>query len=138
LIEVVSELWLSDNHHSRNKQLQESKSEQTFHIMGSSGSSHYKSHAEREADRHRREQRALAKLKRKQDRQAKKYAEKVERDAWLRNFRRREMEKKWWNVGWWPVYQWWKEKSGWEEEVYRRRKEGLLDSEGVSLRAHHD
>jgi len=108
--------------------------------MGAGGSSHYKSHAEREADRHKREQRARAKQRKRQEEQARKNAEKIERDAWLRNHRNitPDPEKKWWHAGWWPVYQWWKEKSAWEEELYRRKKEGLLDSEGVSLRVHQD
>jgi hypothetical protein len=106
--------------------------------MGAGGSSHYKSHAEREADRRRREQRARVRQKKKQDEQARKNAEKVERDAFIRNYRSRGLEKQWWNTGWWPVYQWWKEKSAWEEELYRRKKEGGLDSAGVSLREHHD
>jgi hypothetical protein len=106
--------------------------------MGIGGSSHYKSHAECEADRYKREQRAQQRQKKRQEEQAKNNAEKVERDAWIRNYRIRGLEKQWWHVGWWPVYQWWKEKSAWKNELYRRKKEGLLDSEGVSLRPHYD
>jgi hypothetical protein len=97
------------------------------------GSSTPMTPAQREAARQKREE----KRKKKQDEQAKKDALKREKKAWLRNYRAR-LEKKWWHAGWWPIYEWWKEKSAWEEELYRRRKEGLLDSEGVPLRAHHD
>jgi hypothetical protein len=97
------------------------------------GSSTPRTPAQREADR----QKRLENRKKKQDEQAKKDALKREKNAWLRNYGAR-LEKKWWHAGWWPVYEWWKEKSAWEDELYRRRKEGLLDSEGVPLRAHHD
>lgn len=106
--------------------------------MGAGGSSHYKTHAESEAARVKREQCAREKLKRKQDEEAKKKALNAEREAWLRNYKARGLEKKWWHVGWWPLYAWWKEKVAWEDELHRRRKEGLLDSEGLPLRSHHD
>jgi len=103
------------------------------------GSGSSKPMTQREREEHRRKK-ALAAQKRRQrkeQKQAKKDAIKRERDAWLRNYRGK-LEKKWWNAGWWPIYEWWKEKAAWEEELYRRRKEGLLDSEGVPLRSHHD
>jgi len=105
--------------------------------MGGGGSKRYRSPAEREAHRRKKELATQARRKRKQEKEAKKEAIKRERDAWLRNYRGK-LEKKWWHVGWWPIYEWWKEKAAWDEELYRRRKEGLLDSEGVPLRSHHD
>jgi hypothetical protein len=108
-----------------------------FTVMGTGGSKPCKSPAEREADRRKRELAAQAQRKNKQERKSKKEAIKRERDAWLRNYRGR-LEKKWWHAGLWPIYKWWKEKAAWEEELYRRRKEGLLDSEGVPLRSHYD
>ncbi len=105
--------------------------------MGGTCSTNYTTHAEREAARYKREQRAAQKLKRKGEKQVKTNALKRERDAWLRNCSVR-LEKKWWHVGWWPIYEWWKERSAWEVELYRRKKEGLLDPEGVPLRSHHD
>src|ERR1700710_2671353 len=105
--------------------------------MGGGSSRPVRTPEQRAADRRKRQLRAQEKLKKQQAKQAKKEILNRERDAWLRNYKAR-LEKKWWHVGWWPIYEWWKEKSAWEEEMFRRRKEGLLDSEGVPLRAHHD
>jgi hypothetical protein len=104
--------------------------------MGGAGSTPM-TPAEREAARRRRQQRAEAKLKKKQSKQAKKDALQREKDAWLRNYRAR-LEKKWWNAGWWPIYERWKENSAWDQEMQWRKKEGLLNSDGVPLRIHHD
>jgi hypothetical protein len=105
--------------------------------MGGGCSTHVKTPAEREAARRKREQRAAARLKRKEYKQVKADALKRERDSWLRNYSAR-LEKQWWHVGWWPIYEWWSERNAWEVELYRRKKEGLLDAEGVPLRSHHD
>ncbi len=105
--------------------------------MGGGASTHHKTPAERAAARYKREQRAAARRNRKEVKKAKTKALKRERDSWLRNYSAR-LEKQWWHVGWWPVYEWWKERSAWEVELYRRKKEGLLDPEGVPLRSHHD
>ena len=113
--------------------------------MGGGSSTPYRTHAEREAERHRREQRAReayrrkqAEKKRKQEYQAKKNALHRERDKWARSYKTSMLDKQWWNVGWWPVYEWWKVKGAWDEELDRRRREGLVDSDGLPLRAHQN
>jgi hypothetical protein len=146
--------------------------------MGGGGSRHYRTHAEAEAERQRREWVNERRRKRKAAEKARKDALRKERDAWLKNNKRR-LAKKWWNVGWWPLYECkysardppffislrcfvnvsqnldvtqrlliraiaksrylgWKERAAWEQELHRRRMEGLIDSEGFPLRSQQD
>jgi hypothetical protein len=105
--------------------------------MGGGCSTPHYTPAQREAYRRKKELSAQARRKKKQDKQARKDALKREQDAWIRRYRAR-LERKWYHMGWWPFYEWWKEKSAWEEHVQWKKKEGLIDSEGVPLKAHYD
>lgn len=105
--------------------------------MGGGGSKVYRTYADEEAERQRREWVNQRRRERKAKEKARKNAMKKERDLWLKNNKRR-LHKKWWNVPWWPLYEWWKEKTLWEQELHRRRMKNLIDSEGIPLKSHHD
>lgn len=106
--------------------------------MGGGGSSNYRSHADQEALRYEREQRARLKAETKRRERERKEAEKAEREAWLKGHRVGKDEMAWWNAAWWPLYSWLKERSAWEKEVKRRKGQGYHRVDDIVLKDHDD
>jgi hypothetical protein len=107
--------------------------------MGTAGSSNnYKTHAQSEAERVKREELAKLRLARKREEQEKRRAENAAREAWLKHYRAGMgyPQKTWWNSEWWPLYSWWKERQAWKKEKHRRWLEGY--HEGELLRPHQE
>jgi hypothetical protein len=103
--------------------------------MGHGGSTG-RNYASEQRDAYRREQRAK--------RRAEEKKLDAERDAWIKSHKLRPEEKKWWHVGWWPLYAWWKQRKAWEEELMKRRLRGRVAANGVDIgeavlmRSHQD
>jgi len=79
------------------------------------------------------EQRAAYRREQRAKRRAEEKKLVAERDAWIKSHQLRIEEKKWWNVGWWPLYAWWKQRKAWEEELMWRRLKRRGDANGVDL-----
>ncbi|KAL5314497.1 hypothetical protein ACEPPN_017137 [Leptodophora sp. 'Broadleaf-Isolate-01'] len=106
--------------------------------MGGGGSSNYRSYADQERARYEREQRARLRADKKRRERERKQHEKAEREAWLRGHRVGREDSAWWNVIWWPLYAWLKERSAWEKEVKRRKGQGYHRVDDIVLKDHDD